>query len=607
MARTILRHDAPCGNRNRRSGGARRRLRRRRRRAPERAIRSRRSRCWSATCCSGGTCARMLAARGIAHLNVRFVQAQELAQELARGRRRCGGSRGCRRGASGCSCARRRRERAATSPRSAAARASPTRWRGCSASWSWRRLAGGLRARGRGARSRRAKATSRSCASWRGCTPGTRSGERVRGGAGLLRARPTRRGSRDRCSCTGSGRSRARVLSLIERVAAVAPVTVFLPRRLMHRTMTRPRRCASVLLAARRVRASDAERTRRRRAVGPGCSGLTDERAGPRGGAGHGAGERARHGARGVGGGAHVPALGGAGAALSRDGGRVSQPRSVRALVDEIFREAGIETYLHDGRLLAAHPLGRRLLALIELAADGDFSRARVMEFLTETRVSQEMREAYARSGRASGKAFTREAGIIAGMEQWRDRLTGSRARSASWRSRGLRVAGANTPSASTVLRQFVADFHAALKAHPEEATWDEHLAYLRRSRTRVRAGYGTGRGGARRSDGAERGRGAADASRCSAARCVTTWSRATRRACSASRCASSASAASPCSMRRRCATCVFARCTCSASQSARGRRRRGPTRCCWSTSARRSTGMPRARCRCARSRTTSR
>ena len=46
-----------------------------------------------------------------------------------------------------------------------------------------------------------------------------------------------------------------------------------------------------------------------------------------------------------------------------------------RALVDEIFREAGISTYLHDGRPLSAHPLGIRLLSLLDLAADPVFSR----------------------------------------------------------------------------------------------------------------------------------------------------------------------------------------------------------------------------------------
>jgi hypothetical protein len=36
-----------------------------------------------------------------------------------------------------------------------------------------------------------------------------------------------------------------------------------------------------------------------------------------------------------------------------------------RALAEEVFREAGIEVYLHDGSLLSMHPLGRRLLALL--------------------------------------------------------------------------------------------------------------------------------------------------------------------------------------------------------------------------------------------------
>ena len=65
---------------------------------------------------------------------------------------------------------------------------------------------------------------------------------------------------------------------------------------------------------------------------------------------------------------------------------RSSEP--YRTLVDEIFTEAGIPTYLHGGRLLSEHPLGRRVLALLDLAADAKFPRAKVMEFLTETRTA---------------------------------------------------------------------------------------------------------------------------------------------------------------------------------------------------------------------------
>ena len=94
-----------------------------------------------------------------------------------------------------------------------------------------------------------------------------------------------------------------------------------------------------------------------------------------------------------------------------------------RALVDEIFREAGIDAYLHDGRLLSAHPLGIRLLALLGLAADPTFSRQAVMEFLTETQLPDKTKKKYGRFRPSQWETYTREAGVVAGIDQWRSRL----------------------------------------------------------------------------------------------------------------------------------------------------------------------------------------
>jgi hypothetical protein len=114
-----------------------------------------------------------------------------------------------------------------------------------------------------------------------------------------------------------------------------------------------------------------------------------------------------------------------------------------RALVDEIFSEAQIDTYLHDGRLLAAHPLGRRLLALLDLAADAKFGRAKVMEFLTETRVSRDVFEAHRPFRPSEWETYTRDAGIVDGAEQWQkrlERLAGEKRENAKLEK--LRVAG---------------------------------------------------------------------------------------------------------------------------------------------------------------------
>ena len=47
-----------------------------------------------------------------------------------------------------------------------------------------------------------------------------------------------------------------------------------------------------------------------------------------------------------------------------------------RPLVDTVFREAGIPVYLHEGTPLSELPLGRRVLALIDLL-DADLERLR--------------------------------------------------------------------------------------------------------------------------------------------------------------------------------------------------------------------------------------
>ncbi|HYM15239.1 MAG TPA: PD-(D/E)XK nuclease family protein [Dehalococcoidia bacterium] len=150
------------------------------------------------------------------------------------------------------------------------------------------------------------------------------------------------------------------------------------------------------------------------------------------------------------------------------------------ALVGEIFTEAGIETYVHDGRRLAAHPLGRRLLALLELAADGSFSRAAVMEFLTETRLSPGLRARYRGVHPSAWETYTREAGVVEDAAQWDGRL----ALLAGEKREAARREGqewqAEIADRIDDLRAFARDFHTALAARPEEATWEEHLAWLR-------------------------------------------------------------------------------------------------------------------------------
>ncbi len=160
-----------------------------------------------------------------------------------------------------------------------------------------------------------------------------------------------------------------------------------------------------------------------------------------------------------------------------------------RALVDEIFREAGIDTYLHEGRPLAEHPLGRRVLSLLELAADGGLRRAQVMEFLTETELPRDTLPSGTYASPSEWETFTREAGIIDGAAQWDERLqrlaAEKRARAAERGEDWLSERAARVDA----FRSFVAAFAAALAAHPDEAAWAEHLRYLRALATAYAAG----------------------------------------------------------------------------------------------------------------------
>jgi RecB family exonuclease len=151
-----------------------------------------------------------------------------------------------------------------------------------------------------------------------------------------------------------------------------------------------------------------------------------------------------------------------------------------RALAQEIFREAGIPVYLHDGAPLAEHPLGRQLLSLLDLIQDDTFSRQRVMDFLTETDLPRATREQYDGIRAAEWDAYSREAGVVAGIEQWRDRLGRlARARRARSQAENFEWLASQAERVDSLLR-FIEDLHAALAAGQAVASWDNHLARVR-------------------------------------------------------------------------------------------------------------------------------
>lgn len=150
-----------------------------------------------------------------------------------------------------------------------------------------------------------------------------------------------------------------------------------------------------------------------------------------------------------------------------------------RPLVEAVFLEAGIPVYLHEGSPLAQRPVGRQTIALLDLY-DSDLSRQSVMDFLTDARLPRELRDEFGGVPATAWDGLSRQAGIVGGRDQWRDRLEGlqhdlrGRAEEGElpdWVQRRIDDAGA--------LSRFVLDLDDRLRAHAERATWADHLAHL--------------------------------------------------------------------------------------------------------------------------------
>ncbi|HEY8490021.1 MAG TPA: PD-(D/E)XK nuclease family protein [Dehalococcoidia bacterium] len=151
-----------------------------------------------------------------------------------------------------------------------------------------------------------------------------------------------------------------------------------------------------------------------------------------------------------------------------------------RALLDDAFAEAGIPAFFAGGRPLADLPTGRGVRLLLELVGS-PLRRAAVMEFLTEVPLPPATAGRYGAEP-AAWDAVSREAGIVEGLEQWLDRLR---------LLRELKQEEADEEEPSGRLRaelgridgllRFIQDLAEHVAAHPQEATWEEHLASLRR------------------------------------------------------------------------------------------------------------------------------
>ena len=95
-----------------------------------------------------------------------------------------------------------------------------------------------------------------------------------------------------------------------------------------------------------------------------------------------------------------------------------------RPLVEAVFAEAGIPLYLDDGPSVAERPLGRRILALLDLI-DSNLARRDVMAFLSDGWLPKETRERYGKAPISRWDSASRRAGVVEGLDQWRARLGG--------------------------------------------------------------------------------------------------------------------------------------------------------------------------------------
>jgi RecB family exonuclease len=156
------------------------------------------------------------------------------------------------------------------------------------------------------------------------------------------------------------------------------------------------------------------------------------------------------------------------------------QAEVYRPLLEAVFAEAKIPVYLDDGPSLAERPLGRRILALLDLV-DSPLRRRDITAFLTDGWMPKEARERFGDAPAARWDSASRRAGVVEGLEQWRDRLGLLREREA--------IAAAEEGAPEWLQRRiedcdsllaFVEALSGDLAARPDRGTWSELLAWLR-------------------------------------------------------------------------------------------------------------------------------
>jgi ATP-dependent helicase/nuclease subunit B len=157
-----------------------------------------------------------------------------------------------------------------------------------------------------------------------------------------------------------------------------------------------------------------------------------------------------------------------------------------RTLIDQVFRQAGIATYLHEKRRLIEVPAGQRVLALLNLIGS-DLTRASVMDFLSETVLPESTLQRYSEPDTEIQipvwDQFSREANIVEGKNQWESRLTALRESKSEFAEIDDERYGERLRRELAEIdrfQRFIADFANDLEKASDLATWPGHVDALR-------------------------------------------------------------------------------------------------------------------------------
>jgi ATP-dependent helicase/nuclease subunit B len=167
-----------------------------------------------------------------------------------------------------------------------------------------------------------------------------------------------------------------------------------------------------------------------------------------------------------------------------------------RQFVESACREAGITVYVHSGTQLTERPLGRQVLALLDLIGS-DLPRATLMELFAELRLPDETWNRLGGLFSTKWDSISRKAGVVKGLEQWRQRLSfyieGQRKLEPAGEDEEDGPAAAQPDDetedaeshprgrqdvADSLLR-FVEELADRFAARQESARWSEHIAFL--------------------------------------------------------------------------------------------------------------------------------